>query len=57
MDRVSELEAWRRSIAMANPQSAALTREEAMALLRELQEVEQRLWALKRELRRLADEP
>jgi hypothetical protein len=41
---------------MANPQSDAMTREEAMKLLAELQEVERRLKALKRELRRLADD-
>ncbi len=56
VDRGSELESWRRSIAMANPQSDAMTREEAMRLLAELQEVERRLRALKRELRRLADD-
>lgn len=55
VDRLSELESWRRSLAMANPQSEALTREEAMRLLAELQDVERKLWALKQELRRLAE--
>jgi len=36
VDRLSELEKMRRSIAMLNPRAAALDREEAMALLREL---------------------
>jgi len=46
----------RRSIAMLNPRAHALDREEAMALLTELQEVERRLWALRQGLRRLLDE-
>jgi predicted nucleic acid-binding Zn-ribbon protein len=54
MDRLSELESMRRSIAMLNPRTArVLDREEAMALLQELQDVERRLWTLRRELRRL----
>ena len=40
VDRLSELESMRRSIAMLNPRASALDREEAMALLRELQDVE-----------------
>jgi hypothetical protein len=43
MDGRSELESMRRSIAMLNPGSAALDREDAMDLLRELQDVERRL--------------
>ncbi len=42
----------RRSIAMLNPRAAALDREQAMALLAELQEVERRLGALRSGLRR-----
>jgi predicted nucleic acid-binding Zn-ribbon protein len=57
MDRLSELEGMRRSIAMLNPRTArVLDREEAMALLRELQDVQRRLWMLRQELRRLLDE-
>ena len=56
MDRLSELESLRRSIAMLNPRAAALDREEAMALIREVQEVERRLWRLRYELRRVLDE-
>ncbi len=46
----------RRSIAMLNPRASALDREEAMALLRELQEVEQRLRTLRNGLRKLLDD-
>jgi len=56
MDRLSELESMRRSIAMLNPRASALDREEAMALLRELQEVEQRLRTLRNGLRKLLDD-
>jgi len=56
VDRSSELESMRRSIAMLNPRAHALDREEAMALLTELQEVERRLWALRQGLRRLLNE-
>ena len=56
MDRLSELESMRRSIAMLNPRTSALDREEAMALLGELQDVERKLLTLRRELRRLLDE-
>lgn len=41
---------------MANPRSPALDREEAMALLSELQDVQRRLWRLKYELRKLLDD-
>jgi hypothetical protein len=56
MDRLSELESMRRSIAMLNPRTSALDREEAMALLGELQDVERKLLTLRRELRRLLDD-
>ncbi len=46
----------RRSIAMLNPRAAALDREEAMALLAELQEVERQLGALRSGLRRLLED-
>ncbi len=56
MDRFSELESMRRSIAMLNPRASALDREEAMALLQELQDVDRRLRTLRDGLRRLLDE-
>lgn len=56
MDRSSELESMRRSIAMLNPRAAALDREQAMALLAELQEVERRLGALRSGLRRVLED-
>ncbi len=55
MDRYSELESMRRSIAMANPWSMALDREQAMSLIAELQNAVSRLRTLKSELQRLAD--
>ena len=52
MDRLYELENLRRSLAMLPPGTkAALDREEAMALLAELQEVERRLRNLRNALR------
>jgi len=56
MDRLSELESMRRSIAMLNPRASALDREEAMALLRELQDVERRLTTLRDGVRELLDD-
>ena len=56
MDRYSELESQRRSIAMANPGSMALDREDAMALISELQEAERRLRGLREGLRGLLEE-
>ena len=56
VDRFSELEAMRRSMAMLLPGQAALDREEAMRLLRELQEVESRFRSLRDGLRRLLDD-
>jgi hypothetical protein len=47
VDRYSELEDLRRSLAMLLPGSAALDREEAMALIAELQGVEERLRRLR----------
>ena len=55
MDRLAELESMRRSIPMLNPRASALDREEAMALLGELQDVERRLRTLREGLRRLLD--
>jgi len=56
MDRLSELESMRRSIAMLNPRASALDREEAMALLRELQDVAYRLKTLRDGLQGLLDD-
>lgn len=46
----------RRSIAMLTPGTNALSREEALALLEELADVETRLDRLRRGVRRLVDE-
>jgi hypothetical protein len=51
MDRYHELEDLRRSLAMLPPGTKALSREEAMRLLAELQEVEGRLRDLRDALR------
>jgi hypothetical protein len=56
MDRSSELESMRRSIAMLNPRAPALDREEAMALLAELQEAQRRLGSLRNGLRSLLED-
>jgi hypothetical protein len=56
VDRSSELEALRRSMAMLLPGQAALDREQAMRLLRELQDVEGRVRVLRDGLRKLLDE-
>jgi hypothetical protein len=57
MDRRYEIENLRRSLAMLPPgQLSGLRREEAMALLEDLQAVERRLATLRTELRRLADD-
>ena len=56
MDRLSELENMRRSIAVLNPRAAALDREEAMALLADLQDVGWRLRRLRDGLRGLLDD-
>jgi hypothetical protein len=56
---MSELESLRRSIAMLNPRTPdALSREEAMEILRAAQDVERELWMLREGLKRLlADGP
>lgn len=51
-----DLEHLRRSIAMLGPESPALTREEAMRLLAELQETERSLRRLRAGLRRLLED-
>lgn len=56
MERRYELEILRRSLAMLTPGTRALTREQAIDLLEELQDVQARLDSLKVTLRRLADE-
>ena len=56
VDRLHELERMRRSIAMLQPGSKALSREDAMKLIAELQDVEVRLKRLKVGLQRLVDE-
>jgi hypothetical protein len=56
MDRLHELESMRRSIAMLQPGTKALSREEAMRLIAELQDVEGRLKRLKNGLQRLVAE-
>ena len=50
-----ELERLRRSIVMISPGQLALRREEAMVLLADLAQVQERLDALRAELRRLAE--
>jgi len=56
MDRHYELELLRRSVAMLAPGAPAVSREDALRLLSELGDVEQRLARLRDELRRLAEE-
>jgi hypothetical protein len=56
VDRYYELEDWRRSIVMLPPGSQALDREDAVALIAELQESERRLRGLRDALRGLLDE-
>ncbi len=50
-----DLERLRRSIVMISPGQLALRREEAIVLLEDLAGVQDRLDALRAELRRLAD--
>lgn len=58
MERRYRIENLRRSLAMLEPGAVAgLKREEAMALLEELQGLDGRLRNLRNELRRLAEEP
>ena len=56
MDRRYELETLRRSLAMLRPGAPALDREEAMSLVRELQELERQLRTLRVGLQRLLGE-
>ncbi len=56
MERRYELESLRRSLAMLRPGAPALDREEAMRLVRELQDLEQQLRVLREGLQRLLAE-
>ncbi len=56
MERRYELETLRRSLAMLHPGAPALDREEAMGLVRELQELERQLRSLRQGLERLLAE-
>ena len=53
MERRYELETLRRSLAMLRPGAPALDREEAMRLVRELQDLEHQLRRLRRGLQEL----
>ena len=53
MERQYELETLRRSLAMLRPGAPALDREEAIGLVRELQELERQLRTLREGLERL----
>ena len=53
MERRYELETLRRSLAMLRPGAPALDREEAMRLVRELQDLEHQLRTLRRGLEEL----
>ena len=56
VERQNELESLRRSLAMLRPGAPALDREEAMRLVRELQELERQLRTLRQGLQRLLAE-
>ena len=56
MERRYELESLRRSLAMLRPGAPALDREEAMRLVRELQDFEHQLRTLRQGLQRLLAE-
>jgi inorganic triphosphatase YgiF len=56
MERRHELETLRRSLAMLRPGAPALDREEAMRLVRELQDLERQLRMLRRGLQELLAE-
>jgi hypothetical protein len=57
VDRLHQLEQMRRSIAMLQPGAKAeLSREDAMRLIAELQDVEGRLMRLKAGLQHLVDD-
>jgi vacuolar-type H+-ATPase subunit D/Vma8 len=57
MDRSHELENLRRSLAMLRVGAPALDREAAMALVRELQDLERQIRRLRDGLRRLLEDP
>jgi vacuolar-type H+-ATPase subunit D/Vma8 len=56
MERRYELETLRRSLAMLRPGAPALDREEAMRLVRELQELEPQMRTLRRGIQELLSE-
>jgi hypothetical protein len=56
MDRQYELESLRRSLAMLRPGAPALDREEALQLVRELQDLEGQFRTLREGLQRLLAE-
>jgi hypothetical protein len=56
MERRYELETLRRSLAMLRPGAPALDREEAIRLVRELQDFERKLRALRHGLQHLLAE-
>jgi hypothetical protein len=56
MERRYELETLRRSLAMLRPGAPALDREEAMRLVRELQELERQMRTLRRGIQELLSE-
>ena len=53
MERRYELETLRRSLAMLRPGAPALDREEAIRLVRELQDLERRMRSLRHGLQQL----
>lgn len=56
MDRRYELETLRRSLAMLSPEMMALSREEAVRLVEELQQVWEQVDRLRDGLRKLLDD-
>ena len=56
VDRLHELERMRRSIAMLQPKPMALSREDAMKLIAELQDLERRMRDLRQALRAVLDD-
>ena len=56
MERRYELETLRRSLAMLRPGAPALDREEAMRLVRELQDLERQMRTLRRGIQELLSE-
>jgi vacuolar-type H+-ATPase subunit D/Vma8 len=57
MDRLQELERMRRSIAMLQPGTKALDREEAMRLIAEIQDLERRMGSLREALTGVLGQP